>query len=834
MNRRRTDELPLGMNPDDLPAWMQAARREIDWAMWAAAALCLITMWPLLARSGLPRNTETQALIYRTVEMAEGLQDGIIYPRWAPDFNYGYGSPVFNYLPPMPHYLAGLVRVLFQISVENSVKSIFALGAGLNGLAFFAFVRRRWGATPAILALAIYLFNPQSLLVKPYLQADLSGLMALGWFWMTLWALDRMLASEGRWSGGLVAGSVACLWLTHGRLSIVLTGVALGWVAVRLAGPGGSTRSHAWRVVLAAAAGIGGAAFFWLPAWAEGGAVHWVPFPGYSDELAASLPLRELLSQPGRLDLSAINPTPSAALGIAVWLPAVMAAVWIATAGWKSVSPAMTPMSRGDALQRRIAHLTRWIAREHAEAAYFGAIGLVSVLLITPWASSVWESGREWPRFGPRDLLWIVMGSGAVLGAQSAVLAERLNRRGMTLMAAHLVVGLVALTALPVMYPPKWPTRHVQPTREEIVREELRGIDVAGLTGGWLLPRGVDALPAPSPTLLASYQGGAVDKIARDALPAATQIDIVEHAPQQERLVVQTRVPVDVTIQTFNFPGWKAYLNNQEVPIRTNSSTGLMAIHVLEGRYDAKIALGSTPARTAGWLIALASVAGAVAVVLVRSGGREVMEQRSVTRPQERSLAATREGRLILLSAVLWLGVCSALPPLWPEAFTARSAPGTVSSAGSPLPRALQGGIDLLAFDVAGASEVTPGSQLSLTLYWRAIRPDLPDYQVNVAVSPAGEPEKVIGLVRHRHPAMIPSSTWPVWPLLDHHVRDVYSISIAPDAPAGEYEIHVQVGRCSQLGAAPCDSLIPLFVRDGRGSSLGQSITLPERVAVRP
>ena len=167
----------------------------------------------------------------------------------------------------------------------------------------------------------------------------------------------------------------------------------------------------------------------------------------------------------------------------------------------------MTPMSRGAPAADRSP--ARWIAR-NCRGGVFWRHRSCQRALITPWALSLGE--RRGGCASGRDLPWIVLGSGAVLGAQSAVLAERLNRRGMTLMAAHLVVGLVALTALPVMYPPEWPARHVQPTREEIVREELRGIDVAGLTGGWLLPCGVDALPAPSPTLLASYQGGASTK----------------------------------------------------------------------------------------------------------------------------------------------------------------------------------------------------------------------------------------------------------------------------------------------------------------------------------
>jgi hypothetical protein len=434
----------------------------------------------------------------------------------------------------------------------------------------------------------------------------------------------------------------------------------------------------------------------------------------------------------------------------------------------------------------------------------------------------------------PRDLLWLVIGSWAIVGAQVAGLAERSGRQWAVLAVSISVIALVALTAVPVSYAPEWPARHSLPTREDIVRDELRGVGVAGLAGGWLLPRNVASLPPPSPTLLSSYQGGVLDKVARDAMPPATQVDIVEHATQQERLVVQTRAPVEITVLTFNFPGWRADLSGREVPIQSDPDTGLMKIQVPEGRYDARITFGGTPARTAGWLIALASVALVIGVVWLRTGKPEPFGRRVTPHAAERAPAATMPSRLVLICAVVWLGSASGLPHVFPETFTVRSAPGTVRPAEHALPRALQGGIDMLAYDLGGISGVKPGAQLELTVYWRAVRPDLPDYQVDVTIAPAGAPEETASFVRHRHPGAIPSSTWPVWSLLDHYIRDSYAISIAPDAPPGEYEIHIQVGRCSQFNAAPCDTVVPLFVRDGRGSSLGQRITLPERITMRP
>jgi hypothetical protein len=335
----------------------------------------------------------------------------------------------------------------------------------------------------------------------------------------------------------------------------------------------------------------------------------------------------------------------------------------------------------------------------------------------------------------------------------------------------------------------------------------------------------VEALPQPAPTLIVSYQDDIVDKVARDTIPAATQVDVIEHNPQSERLVVQTRTPVELTILTFNFPGWNVEINNESTPIQTDPVTGLITLQIPEGRHDVDISFGSTPARDIGWLITFASVGLVIVVVMSRPSGIDLPYKSEMRTDQNKS---------VLLIVVLWLGACGVLPRLAPEAFMVRSAPGTVLSAERPLPRALQGGIDLLAYDLDGEGGAKPGSEVRLTLYWRAFRPDLPDYQVNVALVSTTDPEYVVARAQHRHPGMIASSLWPMWSLLDRYVRDAYIIPVDVNARAGDYEIHVQVGRCSQVGMLPCDTIVPLFVRDGRGSSLGQNIMLPDRVKVQP
>ena len=50
--------------------------------------------------------------LLRSYVFGDLLQRGDWFPRWAPDLYLGYGYPVFNYVPPLPYYLAVLGYLL--------------------------------------------------------------------------------------------------------------------------------------------------------------------------------------------------------------------------------------------------------------------------------------------------------------------------------------------------------------------------------------------------------------------------------------------------------------------------------------------------------------------------------------------------------------------------------------------------------------------------------------------------------------------------------------------------------------------------------------------------
>lgn len=819
--RKNAEQLPAGLTYDELPTWMRKTHREIDWALLVVGVLCLIVVWPLIDRPGLPRNNGAQVELSRTIEMGISLESGTLYPRWASDFNFSYGSPLWNYLAPLPHYLSGLHYVLAQANPETSVRVIMGLGLALAGIGMFGFVRQRWGTYAGVLAAVVYLYSPQLVLVKPYLMTDLAGLLAAGLFPMILWSLNRVLKTRYGWDIALAASLIALLWLTGTPLNMVLFAVVVGWLVWRYLWD--RRGGYAW---LSVGAGTGMSAFYWLPAWAERSAAHWHPALDSPLEAARRLSPKAMLSLVSPLDLHAINPVQTDAIGAAGCGLALVAGIATFIWLWQRTPAAPEGLARGDAFQWRLVRLLKTVPVPTREALYFLLVGVGIFALVTPLGTRFWQALPTWPPLYPRDLLPLLAACCAVLAAQLGYLLEHHARSTTSAVGMSTCVGLVLVSALPTLYPPPWTSSYPTPDLTTVLHDEVRGYMIASQQTGWLLPSDSATMPEPSPLLVASYEAASVDKVARDKLPPSTKVDVVRHEPQSEHMVVETAQPVTLTLLTFYYAGWQARVDGEPVFIRPEPVTGFITFEVPAGRHEVVVYFGSTAARNVGWLLS----GLALLVALVVSG---LVESRLATIQNiprfQTHMPLVRQ--VVLLTTVLLCGATSLIPRFFPEAVTIRSSRGIVEPAQEVFPRALLGGIDLLAYDLDGR-RIKSGDDVVITLYWRAARPDLPDYQANLML--VDEANQQIALIRHRHPALIPSSQWPTWPLLDYYVRDAYYISPDTHLRPGIYRVEIQVGACSEVNLMPCDSLEPLFVTDGRGTSLGQRIVLPASIEVKP
>ncbi|MCZ7543082.1 MAG: 6-pyruvoyl-tetrahydropterin synthase-related protein [Anaerolineae bacterium] len=247
------NELPADQS-FELPDWMHPHHGAIDWGLVLVLALSLLAALPFLANPGLPRQTDAELHVFRTAELTNAIREGVIYPRWAPNFWYGYGYPFFNYYASLTYYLGAGYGLLTGTGPVGGARFVFILGFMLAGLGTYAFVRRRWNAPAGVLAAVVYVYSPYIILVDPHMRGDLAETFALAVFPGVMWAFDRLLEEGRGWHAVRAAALLAALIFTHNLMALLLTALLVGWLLWVTAFTEAAHKRLTW---LGAALGVG-------------------------------------------------------------------------------------------------------------------------------------------------------------------------------------------------------------------------------------------------------------------------------------------------------------------------------------------------------------------------------------------------------------------------------------------------------------------------------------------------------------------------------------------------------------------------------------------------
>ena len=774
--------------------------------------MATLAAWPFLTRPGLPRHTDAELHVFRAAQLGEALRGGAGYVRWAPDLWYGYGYPIFNYYSPLTYYLANLL-MLFGLDVVNAIKAIFVLSLFGAAAGMYVFVRANWGERAGIVAAAACVFSPYLLFIDPHMRGNLAEFFALALFPWLLWTFQISIL-KSQFSTRILLGVLmwAALIMTHALMALIFSAILVVWLIWQLAlvrFDRSLLKLGIWYLVLA----LGLSAIFWLPFVAERNAVHLsVVGPGQFDFHNHFVAWRNLFAASPTLDLGATSLKYIRNLGLAQWVLALLAAPVV--------------------LRLRHEPQTRLLL-------FFVLCSLFLVFLMLSPSAFVWERVPwmsfiqfPWRLLGPAALMLAICAGVGVsnLNFQPPTRAGgrlsnlKWTQDGMAVLA--LVVILVL--ALPTLYPPMWGSEEWPTSPRGVIGVELQGRWLGTTSTGDFIPSAVKSHPPANADLIASYDRGAVDKFDHASLPPGASASVVEHGPVRDRFTVTSLQPFTARVLTFDFPGWRATVDDRPVPITPSDPHGFITFPVPAGTHDVRVEFGSTLPRAVGTLVSVVTLlvlAWLVAGQVARGRGQEARGTRS---EQEAILIPTTQYLWIALFVVIvFAAIKMGVMDRCENCFRVTSPPGQALVAQYKIdpqstPSDLAHVITLLGFDLP-QREVHAGETFPITLYWKATAPVTKNYQTFVHLVHQqlwGQP-----LRDKLNPGDFPTTLWP----LDKYVWDDYAtpdsvVRIKPDAPPGDYEIRV--------GLYTLADGVRAQVFDVGGNLAGDSVVLPIKVRV--
>ncbi len=507
---------------------------------------------------------------FRMVEYARCISDGQFPCRWAANAGLGYGEPVFNFYSHIPFLLGGILANL-GISVVSSLKFVFGFSLIGSAFAMYLLSRTVWKSDWAgVLSSILYLYAPYRA-VNVWVRGALPESFAFIILPLILFCFEKYIQKEQKqWLVGFSI-SLSALLLTH-NLSVLLFSMTISlWILLRL------FIHHKLRLLLpiciASVLSVGLASFYLLPVITESSFVNLqTTTEGYFNFRAHFVTLEQIfLSRFWGYGGSTWGSEDglSLAIGPVQWSMSLITGVYAMVLLWKK----------------------RRVSTNLLSVLFLVGSGFLYLLLMHNKSTPLWEmtaSVSQYIQF-PWRFLGIALFSFSFAGG---FLVSTFNTlRSKFVFAASILTLVIGLNA-PFFKEDYW----ISASDRELQSGE-RWVDQSRASIGDYWPK-----YGPIPT---EYM----------TVPANTRL--IEKGSQMQQYEVTNTTSGVVSFPVAYFPGWRAYLGQDEEISITPDVNGMISSTISEGSHTVRLVFTRTPVRVAGEIVSLASMCTFLAFLFV-------------------------------------------------------------------------------------------------------------------------------------------------------------------------------------------------------------------------
>jgi len=537
----------------------------------------------------------------RMVVMDESVRQGDFWPRFAEAFYRGHGSLLFHFYAPLSYWLTEIF-VLAGAGVPVALKLIDGLFVLLSGWFLVLLVKELFGPWGAAAAGSFYVLAPYHL-TDVLVRHAFGEAICFAWLPLTLWGILGAIRDRSVWRMAATAAGCALLLLTHNITAMIgAPWLAAWWLYWTIA-----LRREGWRgPAMAAAGGVGGlllAAFFWLPAFAETDFV-WSKrsliqeYFIYSEHFVYFKQFFSLFF--GHGGSRGLKSAMSFQLGLAHWLGlATTVPAFIFRKSWRGV-------------------LIFWWST------------LLAALVMCHFSS--WPIWRLFPilkfvQFPWRFLILAALAASIAVAAGVQWIAEiALKIKGKSVgwaLAALFVAAPMAIyypytysldmfhdtktghqgNVPPSEYAKRLKDGRVRPMDQVFTAKTIRNFNINATARDDYLPKNVTSVPQNQPTQDVTVE------------PEGT-VTTERLGPRHYLATVDMKENGGATLQRFWYPGWRATVDGKEAPCFPADEHGLVTVPVNAGEHRVEFTFGSTPLRTAAWLISLAGLLATIGAIV--------------------------------------------------------------------------------------------------------------------------------------------------------------------------------------------------------------------------
>ena len=164
-------------------------------------------------KPGFPETHDGQLYLARFANFYLGVRDKHFPLRWAPNLEYKFGYPVFNFNYYTPFAL-GLIATTLGADFETGLKFVIFLSFFIGGLFWYLFIKKKLNKSAGLISALIYLSAPYQML-DILVRCSIGEIVSLGLLPMMLWSIDRLIKKTNKLNFAITTLGLAFFSITH-------------------------------------------------------------------------------------------------------------------------------------------------------------------------------------------------------------------------------------------------------------------------------------------------------------------------------------------------------------------------------------------------------------------------------------------------------------------------------------------------------------------------------------------------------------------------------------------------------------------------------------------
>lgn len=504
----------------------------------------LTALWPMRINK-LWKSHDILLHSYRQAGFSQSLNEGNLVPRWGGNLNRGYGTPVPMFHYPLNHYL-GHIPLSLGFNMVDTMRILFAGFYLSGGIGMFLLLKRHAGTLPALAGALVFLLLPYRQ-VLIYVRGALGEHTALSFSPWVFLAFDSLSNKATLKRTAWAALAFSALILLHQAMILMSSGLLAIFLLTKSRLKEFSPKTL-FSVITAFALGILISSFFLIPALVEG-KYTLRDLIGLQDSYITRFPaFKELIYSSWRFGLGPENGVDS---GFSVSLG------W---AAWASLFGTLILL-----FNRNFSKI-------------LGITGLAGILtaifFMTPLSGPV-SQAFLWIRYFQFPWRFLSLSVLSVPFMAAAVSAK--------IPKPAVITGLILLI---IVSSKTWNVEGYYDFPKEN-KDFFIPVATTGDTG--------EATPRWSTRFQDYWPKGVLEVVSGANISFETKI----RQSELHEYVVQATVLTQVADNTLYFPGWKAYVDNTEVPIEPYDQNwrGIITFPVPEGEHSVRVVFEETKLR---------------------------------------------------------------------------------------------------------------------------------------------------------------------------------------------------------------------------------------------